>query len=158
MGENSDPYMTGERIATITTDTLEHMAYAVKLLAAQLMAEPSGVYLNMSTKYASSGGIVAGGGGSALGIGSFALPSQQQPYGMPPQQQSYGMPSLGTAPGLHGFPGQQQQLQVSANLGPKVHLTFGVPDVMMGQVLGKAGSGIKTIAAYTATAIKVHLL
>ena len=51
-----DYWMIGERLCSITcsigTDALQKISYAIKLVAAQLLSEKSGSYINQSTKYA----------------------------------------------------------------------------------------------------------
>ena len=169
MADSSDPFHTSERICSVTCevnmDALQKLAYAIKLVAAQLMSDKAGAYSNVSTKYSYPGQ----GFGSSMGAGSHSASSTyaryQAPiqYYQPPGGQTiqYSTDALFNPSSVAGKPNQQtphynphliqqQAMQYAASAGGSsagagagggaaVQMQFGVPESLMGAVIGRGG-------------------
>lgn len=189
MDDAADPYSTGERIVNVKADALQTMAYAVKLVAAQLLTDKAGAYVNTSTKYAANAG-------HATAASSYGQ-APHNPYAgyQPPTtfQPHFGQTLQYPAEALYNpsvlqqnamGAGQQSNAQTAAVLAqvqaqvqaqtqghaalpyggyqapsasPSITMTFGVPDKLIGSVLGRGGQGVKEIMQSTSTQIKVTI-
>ena len=172
MSDSSDPYHTNERIMNVTAENLQKMAYAVKLVVAQLMTDKVGVYSNTSTKYSvsvppasmqnpayasSSISSLAFGGMASQSNGSLSDPSLsylKAPGIFHPSMYDPNSLHLPSAMAMN-FPGMNNSSQQNSQ---NATMSFGVPDKLIGSVVGKAGVSVKELMRATGTIIKVEIL
>lgn len=153
---------------TVVAQAYPNVAYAIKLIVVQMLTEKNAVYTNCTTKYSSPLNNIRFQGQNTGSLSS----NGNNPIGYQP-----GFPlAHSMAPGAYNFQYQQQQHQHNPNLSPLDHLhqaqshipygttsastvvpislTFGIPDRLVGGVVGKQGSIIKEVMALTGTVIK----
>lgn len=163
LAEGPELSSVNERIMNISATACPNVAYAVKLIVVQLLADKNGVYLNQTTKYGShmtsssapAPGAMAGyaatygyNGYQTPGFMGCGVPNSvpgQSLYQQRPMQPPYGQYA---SAGGSSIP--------AASPGINICLSFGIPDCIVGPVLGRGGSGIKEIMTLTSTSIKVN--
>ena len=174
MSDSSDPYHTNERIMNITAENLQKMAYAVKLVVAQLMTDKVGVYSNTSTKYSVSvppaslqnpaytsssisslafGGIPTQSNVTDPSHSYLKAPGIFHPSALAPSMYDPNSLHLQSAMAMN-FPGMNHSSQQSIQ---NATMSFGVPDKLIGSVVGKAGVSVKELMRATGTIIKVEV-